>query len=97
VNNFQGKTLKAKLLQNLLRYADVGFVSDRIEIPLFPRVSREQTFHGSFWGNNAGLTEVMAAQDKIRRTLKIFKFEQLDEYLDLLRAGEIVGRTAMKF
>src|SRR5215468_1472841 len=30
-------------------YADVGFVGDHIDIPLFPRVSREQTFHGSFW------------------------------------------------
>jgi len=28
-------------------YADVGLVGDRIDIPLFPRVSREQTFHGS--------------------------------------------------
>ena len=80
-------------------YADVGFVGDRIDIPLFPRISREQTFHGSFWGNNADLTEVMAlaAQDKIRHNLKIFKFEQLNEYLDLLRAGEIVGRAVMKF
>src|SRR5262249_50943347 len=31
-------------------YADVGLVGDRIDIPLFPRVSREQTFHGSYWG-----------------------------------------------
>jgi propanol-preferring alcohol dehydrogenase len=29
---------------------DVGLVGDRIDIPLFPRVSREQTFHGSLWG-----------------------------------------------
>src|SRR5262249_49499389 len=27
-------------------YVDVGMVGDRIDIPLFPRVSREQTFHG---------------------------------------------------
>ena len=32
----------------------------RIDVPLFPRVSGEQTFHGSFWGNNADLSEVMA-------------------------------------
>src|SRR5262245_5141527 len=80
-------------------YADVGFVGDHIDIPLFPRISREQTFHGSFWGNNADLTEVMAlaAQGKIRHTLKIFKFEEINEYLDMLRAGEIVGRAVMKF
>ena len=80
-------------------YVDVGFVGDRIDIPLFPRVSREQTFHGSFWGNNTNLTEIMAlaAQDKIRHTIKVIKFEQINEYLDLLRAGDIVGRAVVKY
>ena len=80
-------------------YADVGFIGDRIDIPLFPRVSREQTFHGSFWGNNADLTEVMAlaAQDKIRHTTKTIAFEQSNEYLDLLRANQVVGRAVVKF
>lgn len=80
-------------------YADVGLVGDRIDIPLFPRVSREQTFHGSYWGNNTDLTEVMAlaAQGKIRHTVKKLKFDQLNEYIELLRAGEIVGRAVMSF
>lgn len=80
-------------------YADVGLVGDRIDIPLFPRVSREQTLHGSYWGNNTDLTEVMAlaAQGKIRHTIKPIKFEQLNENLELLRAGEIVGRAVMTF
>src|SRR6516162_6075777 len=80
-------------------YVDVGLVGDRIDIPLFPRVSREQTFHGSFWGNYNDLSEVMAlaAQGRIRHTLKMFTFGQINEYLDLLRAGEVVGRAVMKF
>ena len=80
-------------------YVDVGLVGDRIDIPLFPRVSREQSFHGSYWGNNTDLTEVvaLAAQGKIRHTIKPFTFEQVNEHLDLLRAGEIVGRAVMKF
>ena len=80
-------------------YADVGLVGDRIDIPLFPRVSREQTFHGSFWGNYTDLSEVMAlaAQGRIRHTLKMFTFGQINEYIDLLRTGEIVGRAVMKF
>ena len=80
-------------------YADVGLVGDRIDIPLFPRVSREQTFHGSFWGNYTDLSEVMAlaAQGKIRHTLKMFTFDQINEYIDLLRTGEVVGRAVMKF
>jgi alcohol dehydrogenase, propanol-preferring len=79
-------------------YTDVGFIGDRIDIPLFPRVSREQTFHGSFWGNSADLTEVMAlaAQDKIRHTIKTIAFEQINEYLDLLRTNKVVGRAVVK-
>jgi len=80
-------------------YADVGLVGDRIDIPLFPRVSREQTFHGSYWGNNTDLSEViaLAAQGKIRHTIQNFKFNQLNEYIERLRAGDIVGRAVMTF
>jgi propanol-preferring alcohol dehydrogenase len=80
-------------------YADVGLVGDRIDIPLFPRVSREQTFHGSFWGNYTDLSEVMAlaAENKIRHSIKPFKFNEINENLDLLRTGDIVGRAVMKF
>src|SRR5262249_36344882 len=80
-------------------YADVGLVGDRIDIPLFPRVSREQTFHGSFWGNNTDLSEVMAlaTENKIRHSIKLFTFEEINENLDLLRTGDIVGRAVMRF
>jgi alcohol dehydrogenase, propanol-preferring len=80
-------------------YADVGLVGDRIDIPLFPRVSCEQTFHGSFWGNYTDLSEVMAlaAENKIRHSIKSFKFDEINENLDLLRTGDIVGRAVMKF
>ncbi|WP_084583499.1 NAD(P)-dependent alcohol dehydrogenase [Sphingomonas azotifigens] len=80
-------------------YADVGFVGDRIDVPLFPRVSGEQTFHGSFWGNNADLSEVLAlaAEDKIKHTITTIRFDQINEYIDRLRDGEIVGRAVVKF
>jgi len=39
----------------------------------------------------------LAAQDKVRHTSKLFKFEQINEYLDLMRAGDIVGRAVMKW
>ncbi|WP_109476242.1 NAD(P)-dependent alcohol dehydrogenase [Paraburkholderia sp. C35] len=91
--------LAMSLLSISGHYVDVGLVGDRIDMPLFPRVSREQTLQGSFWGNNTDLTEVMAlaAQDKIRHTVKTFKFEELNDYIDRLRVGEIVGRAVMKF
>ena len=80
-------------------YADVGFIGDRIDIPLFPRVSGEQTFHGSFWGNNADLSEVMAlaAEGKIQHTIKTIGFDQINEYLNLMRGNDIVGRAVVKF
>src|SRR6516225_5915552 len=80
-------------------YVDVGLVGDRIDVPLFPRVSREQTFHGSFWGNYTDLSEVMAlaAQGKIRHTVKAITFDQINEFIDLLRTGKIVGRAVIKF
>src|SRR5215469_10797435 len=65
-------------------YADVGLVGDRIDIPLFPRVSREQTFHGSFWGNYTDLSEVMAlaTDNKIRHVIKPFEFDEINEELE---------------
>jgi propanol-preferring alcohol dehydrogenase len=80
-------------------YANVGLVGDRVDVPLLPRVNREQTFHGSHWGNYVDLSEVveLAARGQTRHTIKPFKFEQLNEYLDLMRQGEIVGRAVITF
>jgi propanol-preferring alcohol dehydrogenase len=80
-------------------YASVGLVGQRIDIPLFPLVAREYTYHGSFWGNFNDLSEVMslAAQGKIRHTIKPVAFEQINENLELLRTGEIVGRAVVRF
>ncbi|MGD9721218.1 MAG: NAD(P)-dependent alcohol dehydrogenase [Pirellulales bacterium] len=80
-------------------YVNVGFVGDRLDVPLFPRVSREQTHHGSFWGNNLDLSEVMtlAARGKIRHTVRTIAFGQINEYIDLIRTGDVVGRAVVKF
>jgi alcohol dehydrogenase, propanol-preferring len=80
-------------------YSSVGLVGDRIDIPLFPLVAREYTYHGSFWGNYNDLSEVMAlaAQGKIRHTVKPITFEQINENLELLRTGDVVGRAVVKF
>jgi len=88
-----------KLLAISGHYADVGLVGDRIDVPLFPRVSREQTFHGSFWDNYTDLSEIMAlaAENKIQHTIQLFSFDQINEYLDRLRVGNVIGRAVMKF
>lgn len=40
-------------------YVSVGLVGNRIDIPLFPLVGREYSYHGSFWGNYTDLSEVI--------------------------------------
>lgn len=79
-------------------YASVGLVGDRINLPLFPLVVREFTYHGSFWGNYSDLSEVvsLAQQGKVRHTVKTIRLEDVNETLELLRAGDIVGRAVIK-
>ena len=80
-------------------YATVGLVGDRIDMPLFPLVSREYTYHGSFWGNYNDLDEViaLAEQGKIQHTVHTIQFEEINDALDQIRAGEIVGRAVIKY
>lgn len=80
-------------------YSSVGLVGDRIDIPLFPLVAREFTYHGSFWGNYTDLSEVMAlAQEgKLKHTVKRIALKDVNEYLDLLRDGEVVGRAVITY
>ena len=39
----------------------------------------------------------LAAGNKIRHSIKLFKFDEINENIGLLRRGEIVGRAVMKF
>jgi alcohol dehydrogenase, propanol-preferring len=77
----------------------VGLVGTKIDIPLFPFVAREFTYHGSFWGNYNDLSEVMALAQagKIKHRLKRVRFEDINENLELLRAGDIIGRAVVTF
>jgi propanol-preferring alcohol dehydrogenase len=80
-------------------YASVGLVGDQIDIPLFPFVAREYTYHGSFWGNYNDLAEVLAlaGQGKVRHAVKVIRFEDVNENLELLRTGDVVGRAVVKY
>jgi propanol-preferring alcohol dehydrogenase len=88
-----------QLLTTAGAFVSVGLVGTRINIPLFPFVAREFTYHGSFWGNYSDLSEVIALAQagKIKHTLKPVRFEDINENLELLRAGDIVGRAVMTF
>ncbi len=87
------------LLATSGHYVDVGLLGDRVDIPLFPRINREQSFYGSNWGNHTDLSEVMAlaAKGKIQHTITQIGFDQINDTIDLLRMGKIIGRAVVKF
>jgi alcohol dehydrogenase, propanol-preferring len=87
------------LLAPSAHYCSVGLVGDTIQLPLFPLVHREYTYHGSFWGNYNDLSEVVALvqQGKIRHQVKVIRFEEINGTLDMLRAGDVVGRAVIKY
>jgi alcohol dehydrogenase, propanol-preferring len=80
-------------------YTSVGLVGTKIDIPLFPFTAREITYHGSFWANYSDLQEVLALaqKGKIQHCIKRIRFEDINENLDLLRAGDIIGRAVVVF
>jgi alcohol dehydrogenase, propanol-preferring len=80
-------------------FVSVGLIGTKINIPLFPFVAREFSYHGSFWGNYSDLSEVIALAQagKIKHSLKRVRFEDINETLDLLRDGDIVGRAVVTY
>ena len=80
-------------------FVSVGLVGTTINTPLFPFTARELTYHGSFWANYADLQEVLALaqKGKIQHSIKPIGFQDVNENLELLRAGEIVGRAVILF
>ena len=87
------------LLATAGTYVSVGLVGNRIDIPLFPFVAREFTYHGSFWGNYSDLAEVMALAQagKIRHTIQRIRLDQINETLQTLGQGELIGRAVIVY
>jgi alcohol dehydrogenase, propanol-preferring len=80
-------------------FVSVGLVGNKIDIPLFPFVAGEFSYHGSFWANYSDLQEVLALaqQGKIQHSIKRIRFEDINENLELLRSGDIIGRAVIVF
>jgi alcohol dehydrogenase, propanol-preferring len=87
------------LLHTSGAYVSVGLVGTKIDIPLFPFTAREITYHGSFWANYSDLQEVLALaqKGKIQHSIKRIQFKDVNENLELLRAGDIIGRAVIVF
>lgn len=87
------------LLSTAGAFVSVGLVGTRIEIPLFPFVAREYSYHGSFWGSYTDLSEVIALAQagRIKHTIKRVRLEDINENLELMRDGDIVGRAVVVY
>lgn len=77
----------------------VGLMGDRVDLPLFPFVSGEKSYFGSFWGNHNDLQEVLtlASQGLIKHNVVPVKLDDVNENLEALSRGDIVGRAVIVF
>ena len=79
--------------------ASVGLMGNRIDIPLFPLVAREFSYFGSFWGNFNDLSEVIALAEagKIRHNVTRVRFDDVNDTIDALGRGDVVGRAVIVY
>ncbi|QEN13112.1 NAD(P)-dependent alcohol dehydrogenase [Mycolicibacterium sp. ELW1] len=91
--------LAAAILGTEGALAQVGLMGQRVELPLFPFVSGEKSYLGSFWGNHNDLTEVLAPakQGAIKHHVTPTNLSDINETLDALGRGDIVGRAVIVF
>jgi propanol-preferring alcohol dehydrogenase len=72
----------------------VGLFGSHIKVPLALSVINEYKVIGSMWGNYNELREVIELQNqgKIKSSIRKFKLDEINNAIDLLKQGEIVGR-----
>lgn len=91
--------LAASVLGTEGALSQVGLMGQRVELPLFPFVSGERSYFGSFWGNHNDLQEVLAlaSQGLIKHNIVPVRLEDVNKNLEALGRGDIVGRAVIVF
>ncbi|WP_267291940.1 NAD(P)-dependent alcohol dehydrogenase [Mycobacterium hackensackense] len=91
--------LAAAILATEGALCQVGLMGQRVELPLFPFVSGEKSYFGSFWGNYNDLRDVLtlAGQGLIKHNVVPVKLEDVNANLEALGRGDIVGRAVIVF
>ncbi|MGK2868582.1 MAG: NAD(P)-dependent alcohol dehydrogenase [Mycobacterium sp.] len=79
--------------------SQVGFIGQRLDIPVFPVVNGEKSYFGSFWGNHNDLQEVLALAGRglIKHQVSTVELDDVNENLQALGRGDIVGRAVIVF
>ncbi|GIH22672.1 alcohol dehydrogenase [Acrocarpospora phusangensis] len=95
----QSLELNASLLAAEGALVSVGLMGQHFEVPIFPFVSGERIFSGSFWGNYNDLTEILAlaGQGGVKHTVTPFRLDEINDRLDALGRGEVIGRQVVVF
>ncbi|MGN6559488.1 MAG: NAD(P)-dependent alcohol dehydrogenase [Candidatus Nitrosocosmicus sp.] len=72
----------------------VGLFGNLVKVPVAPLVLNEYKIGGSLWGSYNELREVieLQKQGKIRNNIRKFKLDEINQAIDLLKQGQIVGR-----
>lgn len=75
----------------------VGLFGNLIQAPLISIVINEQKIMGSLWGNYNELKEVITLQisGKLKHHVTEFPLKSINEPIDLLKKGEIMGRAVI--
>ncbi|MGU3503056.1 NAD(P)-dependent alcohol dehydrogenase [Mycobacterium sp. C31M] len=91
--------LAASILATEGALAQVGLMGQRVELPLFPFVSGEKSYFGSFWGSHNDLIEVLALarMGTIKHHVVPTKLADVNDTLEALGRGNIVGRAVVVF
>jgi propanol-preferring alcohol dehydrogenase len=72
----------------------VGLFGNNIKAPLVPSVLNEYKIFGSLWGNYNELREVLwlATNGRIKPRISKFPLSDINDAIDLLKNGKILGR-----
>ena len=91
--------LAAAILATEGALCQVGLMGQRVELPLFPFVSAEKSYFGSFWGNYNDLKEVLAlaSHGLIKHNVVPVTLDDVNENLEALGRGDVVGRAVIVF
>jgi propanol-preferring alcohol dehydrogenase len=75
----------------------VGLFGAQLKIPLLPAIVNEYQAIASLWGNYNELKEVieLASQRKIKHAYQSFPLKEINQAVDLLRHGQIMGRAVI--
>ncbi len=77
--------------------AVVGLFGGQIKVPLLRAIINEYQVIASLWGNYNELKEVieLASQRKIKHAYQSFPLKEINQAVDMLRQGRIIGRAVI--